>query len=480
MAWTDPTLTPNVTPIKKVHFIELRTQVKEGLNGLTHWLRILADVKTWALSGAGSSRYGSYTEIFPSDNWTPADATAGLGTEAPDLQMITYEIRAVVDFIYDSHEDPLITWTDLVIDQDDPVYTTYIQELRDEIGESGENLPYRDPGKNMIGFFETIPPAPFEILDGAGGNPDFRDTMVRMSTGEGSPTGSNIHSSKSHGSFLTSTVSIPGRKSRGGSTYAYDRHKHYMNAHNHGDADHRPPFISVAPAKNEGRVVKAGMILWYRGSTPPEGWGYVTNGHGRFLYLTDTSLGTTGGATRHYHPNSNPGTSGATSTQDDRGWIKRDNFLRNHSHSSTHNAYGDATPPYVKLLLIKALSDDSRIPKNAVTAFLGSSIPEGWWKLTGEQAPDGIWPPDWTQRFMIGWNTEGEQGVLGGSETHSDQSSPFYTGYRSDYYYRDAGRSGSLSRRSNHRHYVNGHSHGTGNSIPRYVELLVCYKYIEE
>jgi len=456
MGWTDPTITQDVTKIKKVHIDELRDKVVNGDHGLDKYGKTLADVKTWADAHARYTGKG----LFPSDNWT--DPT--LIQNATFIKnKHTYEVRAVTDYLHDINVESLPNWTDLTLTQDEiRIKRLHVTELRDEIGDEGQNLP-AIISTDLLAFFESAAGAGWALQDGSGGELDLIDKFIKGAAAQGSETGSNTHGHSFSGSTpginFTQSCAVAGITVRLSST-----HYHSIN-HSHTAVNNIPAHYSLIPYRGIGALKKTGMIMFFYGGSTPSGWSTYSNLLNRFL-KGGSSAGGPSGSDTHSHGSQGFTTGGYVGTsvaappaahlptQRDSSIVHTHTF--NHGHSDSE----DIKPVYKNLIPVK-MNAGGKIEVGIIGIFRGSSVPDKWHLCDGNGGT-----PNLMGDYIRG-NAASSGG--GGSNSHG-HSKTFDTSLWDANTSEMGGIDGVVG---DHSHDAN-HSHGGVNHEPIHRPLMVC------
>jgi len=462
MGWTDPTITQDVTKIKKVHVDELRDKVVNGDYGLDKYGKTLADVKTWADAHERYTGKG----LFPSDNWT--DPT--LIQNATFIKnKHTYEIRAVTDYIYDINNESLPSWTDLTLTQYEmKIKRLHVVELRNEIGDEGQNLPAIIPS-DMIAFFESAAGTGWTLQDGAGGELNLIDRFIKGASSQGSETGSNTHGH----SFSGNTPSINIATSKRVETEAQHlrliiTHYHSIN-HSHTTVNNIPTYYGLIPYRCNASLKKTGMVLFYYGESVPNGWSLYNNLLNRFLRGRSSAGGPYGSDT-HSH-GSQSFTSGGyvgnaycgaahydyTNTAKSVGGIDH-----THTFDHGHTDNPDIKPSYKNLIPV-SMDSDGKLEVGIIGIFRGSTVPDNWHLCDGNGGTPNI-----INKYIRGNNTSS-----GGGGSNSHGHSTIFDTSLWDANIASAEKDPVGSVAGDHSHDAN-HSHGGVNHEPIHRPLIVC------
>jgi len=324
--------------------------------------------------------------------------------------------------------------------------------------------------EELIAFFTTAAPEGTTLADGNNDTPNCVGVILRGGTSQGTQTGSDTHTTGSCGTINSGAPSPSARVNhRTGANISHYQHYHSIPGHTHAAVSHLTKYVSLLPAQMTGGNTKAGMILFYRGSSAPTGWStYAGVETVRMIRGATSSLGGTGGATSHAHATKYHLSSAVISMVAYSGSGKL--ASKGHQHTSYHNAASSTTvrPVHITLHAMSCDTDGNDIPSGAVAFFKGSVVPDGWTKYAVVA--------DYS-RFIKG-TTGAYSETPAGSNTHNDTSPGHWSGYHTPGNYATGSNSsfGLGHEQVSHRHYFGAHGHGSPTSIPRHITLLCCIK----
>ena len=458
MGWTDPTITVNITKIRKVHVDELRDRVVNGDNGLDKYGKTLADVKTWADAHERYTGKG----LFPSDNWT--DPT--LIQNATFIKnKHTYEVRAVTDYLHDINNESLPNWTDLTLAQYEmKIKRLHVVELRDEIGDEGQYLPAFIP-PDCIAFFESAVGTGWTLQDGAGGELNLINKFIKGATAQGSETGSNTHGHSFSGN--TPGINYPTRVD--GDTDALllsDDHYHSIN-HSHTAVNNIPSYYSLIPYRCTGSSRKVGMIMFFYGGSVPSGWSTYNNLLNRFL-RGGSSAGGPSGSDTHSHGSQSYTTGGYVggdqinpSGGNDIYLWKNGGIAHTHTYNHGHTDSSDIKPLYSNLIPV-SMGSGGKLEVGIVAIFRGSTVPDKWHLCDGNGGTPNI-----MNKYIRGNNASSGGG---GSNSHGHSKTFDTNNWIPDEFFWGQFGPNIVGQ---HSHDAN-HTHGTVNHEPVHRPLMVC------
>jgi hypothetical protein len=134
-------------------------------------------------------------------------------------------------------------------------------------------------------------------------------------------------------------------------------------------------FPALLKRRASGILVPSGLIIPYNGTSAPSGWSLFTDADGRFIIGAGNSysVGATGGSTSvTTNASDTQGTHSGSSVYGGAATdirVSYTNAAGGHTHTLTFNY----EPPYYGLRLIKASSELSELPANAVM-FAGNTM----------------------------------------------------------------------------------------------------------
>jgi len=314
--------------------------------------------------------------------------------------------------------------------------------------------------ENLVALFASAPDSPWDPLSYSGvfplGAEAEGESDLYSDTHEHATSVANVF-----GNCTSVSLSTQGETAN---TMGFHSTEHNYN-HTHSATDHKPPYQEWRGAKANGaKSIPANAILFFSGTTLPDGWSRSSYTADKYVRLNSSGTGGTGGNATHTHTHPNAtATAGKT--------VKRKKSSREyraavaiHTHTVPSHAATNNAPPYI---ILDAISPDEEwsadVPSGVVAFFVGDTVPDGW----------SVYSDAIGKFVKLNSTGVGTTSSAGSSHNHvfNDTSGPGPAQNKLGI------ASGMLNPTNLHTHPVS-HTHDadSNNSMPKARELLICKK----